>query len=382
MKLYIKGGKIFLSDSRVLYKTIVIEDKIICDIIPNSYKPGNSDKVVDATGKWVVPGFIDIHAHGALGKDTMDSTRDAIHTIGKFFAAHGVTSYLPTVWTSTPELMMKAIDNVANCPQPEDGASHLGVHVEGPYLSMKHRGAQLKGLIRKPDPIEYQKWLNAGVVKLITIAPENKGALEFIDIAVKQGVEFSIGHSGASYEQVIMAADHGVKQATHLYNGMLGIHHRNPGTAGAILTDDRIFAQIIADGVHVHPAMIKLAVRAKGTSRIILITDSIRGTGLPDGDYDYYGQKFIVKDGVARTPEGGLSGSTLMLDQALRNMIKFTGMSLSEVLPMATSVPAEAMGWQNHRGVLKQGADADVVILDEDFNVERTFVLGKEIYYK
>jgi len=217
---------------------------------------------------------------------------------------------------------------------------------------------------------------------LITIAPENEGALEFIDLAVEQGVEFSIGHSGASYEQVIEAADHGVKQATHLYNGMLGVHHRNPGTAGAILTDDRIFAQIIADGVHVHPAMVKLAVRAKGVSRIILITDSIRGAGLCDGNYDYFGQKFTVTDGVARTSEGGLSGSTLMLDQAIKNMIKFTGMSLNEVLPMATSVPAEAMGWSERRGVLKPGADADVIILNDDLIVEKTFVLGKEVFSK
>ena len=382
MSLYIKGGKVFLPDKKVSYNTLIIEDKVVCDIIPNGYKPGSKDKVIDVTGKMVVPGFIDVHTHGTLGKDTMDGTWDAIHTIGRFFAAHGVTSYLPTVWTSTPELMMKAIDNVASCPQPEDGARHLGVHVEGPYLNVEHRGAQLKDLIRKPDAVEFQKWLDTGVVKLITIAPEIEKALEFIDLGVEKNVEFSIGHSGASYEQVIEAADHGLKQATHLYNGMLGVHHRNPGTVGAILADDRIFAQIIADGVHVHPAMVKLAVMAKGISRIILITDSIRGTGLDDGGYDYYGQKFKVTDGIARTPEGGLSGSTLMLDQALRNMIKFTGMSLNEVLPMATLVPAEAMGWSGQRGVLKPGADADVTILNDDLIVEKTFVLGKEVFSK
>lgn len=382
MKTFITGGKIILPDTRIEQKTLVIENQKISEIFVNLPKPGDSDKVVDAQGKWVSPGLIDIHVHGACGLDMMDCSTDAIHTLGHYFADHGVTSYLPTTWSAPPELMLKATENVANCPQTENGARHLGVHIEGPYLSVKHRGAQLKDLIRKPDPIEYQKWLDTGVVKLITIAPENEGALEFIDLAVKQGVEFSIGHSGASYEQVIEAADHGVKQATHLYNGMLGLHHRNPGTVGAILTDDRIFAQIIADGVHVHPAMIKLAVMAKGVSRIILITDSIRGTGLPDGDYDYYGQKFTVTDGIARTPEGGLSGSTLTLDQALRNMIKFTGMPLNEVLPMATSVPAEAMGWSGQLGALKPGADADVIILNDDLIVEKTFILGKEVFSK
>jgi len=330
----------------------------------------------------VVPGFIDVHTHGAFGKDTMDGTWDAIHTIGRFFAAHGVTSYLPTAGTFAPELIMKAIDNVRTCPQPEDGARHLGIHVEGPYLNVEHRGAQQKDLIRKPDAVEYQKWLDTGVVKLITLAPEIEKALEFIDLGVEKDIEFSIGHSGASYEQVVEAANHGLKQATHLYNGMLGIHHRNPGTVGAILTDDRIFAQIIADGVHVHPAMVKLAVMAKGISRIILITDSIQGTGLCDGNYDYYGQKFTVKDGIARTPEGGLSGSTLTLDQALRNIIKFTGMPLNEVLPMATSVPAEAMGWSGQLGVLKPRADADIIILNDELIVEKTFVLGKEVFSK
>jgi len=382
LSLYIKGGKVFLPTKELLYKTLVIEDRIICDIIPPGYKPGSKDEVIDVTGRMVVPGFIDVHAHGAFGKDTVDGSWDAIYTMGRFFASHGVTSYLPTIGTFTPELIMKAIENVVTCPQPEDGARHLGIHIEGPYLNVEHRGAQQKDLIRKPDESEYKKWLGIEAVKLITIAPEVEKAVEFIDLGVEKNVEFAIGHSGASYEQVIEAANHGLKQATHLYNGMLGAHHRSPGTVGGILTDNRIFAQIIADGIHVHPAMVKLAVMAKGTSRIILITDSIRGAGMPDGKYDDYGQKFTVKNGIALTPEGGLAGSTLMLDQAIKNMIEFTGMSLSEVLPMATSVPAQAMGWIEKRGELKPGADADITILNDDLIVEKTFILGREVFSK
>lgn len=300
--------------------------------------------------------------------------------MARFCTEHGVTSYLPTVWSAAPEVMTRAILGVAHCPRPDDGAHHLGVHVEGPYLNPDHRGAQREEVLSPPDPVEYRAWLETGVVRLVTIAPEMEGALAFIDEAVYQGVEFAIGHSGASYDEVVRAADHGVRQVTHLFNGMLGMHHRRPGTVGGCLTDDRLYAQIIVDGIHVHPAMVQLAVRAKTPARVILVTDAIRGTGMPNGVYEFDGQVMHVRGGVSRTPEGALSGSTLTMDQALRNVMDFAELPLHEALPMATSVPAEAMGLMGKKGVLAPGADADVILLDDGLDVQMTLVGGRVVY--
>ena len=377
MKTYLTGGTLLTPDQVLPGYTLVIEDERICSIQAGNVRPEENAQVLDVSGKWVAPGFIDLHMHGAVGVSIMDATVESLHKISRFITRFGVTSWLPTTWSAEPAPTLKAIQGVADSPQPEDAARHLGVHVEGPYLNVEYRGAQLPELIRNADVNEYREWFKTGVVKLVTIAPENEGADQFISEGVKEGIEFSIGHSAADYEQVLRAADLGVRQATHIFNGMVGLHHRQPGTVGGILAEDRIYAQLICDGVHIHPAVVKTLIRAKGTSRVILITDAIRGTGLPDGDYEFGNQKIIVRDGVARTPQGGLSGSTLTMDKALRNVMNFTGLPFHEVLPMATSVPAEAMGWQAKKGTLQPGADADVVLLDAGFNVTRTMIAGK-----
>jgi N-acetylglucosamine-6-phosphate deacetylase len=380
MRTHISGGTLVTPHEILREHTLVIEEDTILAVEPNPLLPEPEDVVIDATRKWVCPGLIDLHGHGAMGVNVMEGRYEDVHQIAKFYAKHGVTAYLPSTWSAGPEQIMRAITSVATCPQFDDGAQHLGIHVEGPYLNPDHRGAQPREVIRKPDPAEYEAWLETGIVRLVTIAPEIEGALEFIDMAVPQGVEFAIGHSGASYEEVVTAADHGVRQVTHLFNGMLGLHHRRPGTLGGCLVEDRLYVQIIADGIHVHPEMIKLAVRVKPPGRVILITDAIRGAGMPDGDYDFGGQIVSVRDGVSRTPEGGLAGSTLTMDHALRNVMSFTGLPLNKVLPMATSVPAEAMGLADEKGSLRPGADADIVLLDRGLHVDMTMIGGRVVY--
>lgn len=380
MRLFITGGTLLTPQDTLPDRTLVIEHGKIAAIEAGGVTPAPGDRAIDARGLWVAPGLIDVHVHGSAGHDAMDPAPEAVHGMARFFARHGVTGYLLTTSTAPFEATLASIQNLASCPQPEDGAYHLGVHIEGPYLNNDHRGAQPPDYLRDADPAEYREWLASGVVRLMTIAPERPGALRCIEEGVAQGVEFAIGHSGASYEQVSQAADRGLRQATHTFNGMLGLHHREPGTVGGVLADDRIYAQVIADGVHLHPAIVKLIVRAKGVGRTILITDAIAATGLADGEYTILGFKAIVKGGVSRTESGGLAGSTLTMDVGLRNMMQFAGLSLNEALMTATSVPAEAMGWAGHKGTLAVGADADVILLDADLNVRQTIVAGHVVY--
>ena len=310
----------------------------------------------------------------------MDATQTALTTIAHYFAQHGVTSWLPTTMSASREAIVAVLDAVADCPQPPDGAQHLGVHVEGPYLTSAWRGAQAPAALRLPDPQEYGAWLRSGVVRLITLAPELPGADQLIDAGRCHGIEFAIGHSGADYETVLAAAERGLRQATHTFNGMAGLHHRAPGTLGAVLDDDRVLAQLIGDGLHVHPAMMRLLLRAKGTERVILISDAMRATGLGDGDFELGGQDVTVRGGAARTLDGALAGSTVTLDEILRRVMHHAGLSLAQALPMASAVPAAALGLAGRKGSLQPGADADLILLDDEAQVRLTMVAGRVVY--
>jgi N-acetylglucosamine-6-phosphate deacetylase len=359
---------------------LVIEDGTIAEISADGRDLDADAESLDARDCWVAPGLIDVHVHGAQGHDTMDATPEALSGMARFLARHGVTSYLPTTVSAPPEAIAAAVENVGHCPQPEDGARHLGVHLEGPYIATDHRGAHLAENVRAPHADEYRPLLESGLLRIVTLAPELDGAPELIDVCVENGVEIAIGHSGATYEQVIDAVERGARQATHIFNRMGGLHHRSPGTAGAVLADDRIYAQVIADGIHVHPAVVKITVRSKAPRRTILITDAMRATGLPDGDYELGGQSVAVTNGVARTGAGELAGGTATLDVVLRNAIDQTGVSLEDALQMATSVPADALGLEGKKGVLAAGADADVILLDRNLRVRATIVAGRIVY--
>lgn len=339
-----------------------------------------SGDFLDARGLWVAPGLVDVHIHGAMGHDVMDATPEALGTVANYLAQRGVTSWLPTTMSAPRAAIDAAIANVASCPQPRDGAQHLGVHVEGPYLNERYRGAQAQDALRTPDPAEYDAWLGDDAVKLITLAPELPGAAALLEAGRRRGIEFAVGHSGADYEAVLVAADRGLRQATHTFNGMAGLHHRRPGTLGAVLDDGRVFAQLIGDGLHVHPAMVRLLLRAKGRDGVLLISDSMRAAGLGDGDFDLGGQVVAVREGMARTQDGALAGSTVTLDEILRRVMHFTGLTIEQALPMASTVPATAMNMQGRVGVLQPGADADVILLDDEARVQLTMVAGRVVH--
>lgn len=337
-------------------------------------------QIIDASRFLAIPGLIDIHVHGSAGADVMDATPYALTKMSAFFVEHGVTSFLPTTITQSKQATDAAIQNIFQYRQEDGGAHGLGIHLEGPYLSQEHKGAQPGEFLRNPEPAEYHKWFETGMIRRVTLAPELPGSLDLIRYGVQHGVRFSAGHTGASYAQMKQAIDEGLNQSTHTFNGMTGLHHREPGVLGAILSDDRITCEVIADGVHVHPAVLQLLVRAKGVERIVLVTDAIRAAGLEDGSYDLGGQFITVHDQIARTAAGGLAGSTLTLERAVRNMVRLGQVSIQHAVAMASTNSAAAAGYAGQKGVINPGADADITIIDSDFNIWLTMIAGKMVY--
>jgi N-acetylglucosamine-6-phosphate deacetylase len=380
--LVIHCGTLVLPKETLHNSFVTAHDGVITKI-SSSPDVGESAVTLDASNETVVPGFVDIHVHGALHHDTMDATPEALDVMSTFFASHGVTSFLPTTMTAARVEIDAALDNIkAVMERGTPGAQILGAHIEGPYLNLKRCGAQLPDLIRPANREEYCSWFDRGIARLITIAPEVAENANLIDEALLCNVAVAIGHSDADYATASKCFMRGITQATHTFNGMRGLHHREPGTAGAILSDDRIVAQLIADNVHVHPAVMNIIYKCKTADRLALITDSMEAVGLGDGTYWLGPQEITVRNGQARTASGSLAGSTLTLDTAMRNIIAATGCSLNEAIVMCSTTPARSIHLEERKGNLTPGFDADITILDHDLHVVKTIVGGRVVHQR
>jgi len=338
---------------------------------------------IDAEGAWLIPGFVDVHVHGGANHDFMDADEEGIRAITRFHASNGTTSMLATTLTASREDLTSVIELAANyMSKPMPYAKLAGVHLEGPFVNVKWKGAQNPAYILPPQPEWLEDWVERfpGVIKIQTLAPEIEGSLDYIEKLAANGIVPSAGHTDATYDQIIAAADHGLRHAVHTFNAMTPLHHRNPGTVGAVLTDDRITAEVIADGHHVHPAGIKLVTRAKGARNVILVTDAMAAAGMPDGDYDLGGLPVHMKCGVARLKENdSLAGSTLTMISAVRFLVQKIGVSLEEASLMASANPARQLGLDGSIGTLEVGKQADFLLLNAELELQSTWIDGKKI---
>ncbi len=379
-RLLIENSRVWAEDRFLEGRTLVVDSGRIAAVPPAAtLAPMPGDRLLDARGAFALPGFVDIHVHGSVGVDVMDGSADSLGRLCRFLARGGVTSFLATTMTDSRARIDAALRTIeSGIGQP--GSPLLGAHIEGPYLNPAFRGSQPATHLRHPEPSEYMPWLESGLSKLVTLAPELPGGDACMRAALQAGATVSLGHSGASYEAAVGYFEAGASQVTHTFNGMPGIHHRRPGLFTAALEHPQATFQIIPDGVHVHPAVVRLLLRLAGIERVAIITDAMQATGLGDGEFALGNVITQVKNGEARTPEGGLAGSTLTMARALRNMMRFCDLTLAEALPMATRVPARSVGVYPRKGSLQARADADIALWDDAAGVVATLIGGKLVY--
>jgi N-acetylglucosamine-6-phosphate deacetylase len=379
MKTLFRNGRFYINGSFVL-GDLLAEDGVIREIA--EVHNGDVAVVYDMEGKLVVPGFIDIHTHGAAGVDVNTATAEDYETICRFFAAQGTTAWLGSVLTDTREQTLWCIEEYKKWKNREhQGAELLGIHLEGPFLSPEYKGAMPEHLLRKGDLElikEYQKAAE-GDVKYITLSPETEGNIPMIPELKKLGIQVAIGHSGADYDTACAAIEAGARGATHTGNAMKLLHQHFPAIWGAVLESDKVFCEIICDGRHLHPGTVRLIIKTKGLDQVVAVTDSIMAAGLPDGNYKLGVNEVVVENGDARLACGGSrAGSTLTMEGALKNLLEYTGRPLREVLRLLTENPARLIGVYDRMGSIEEGKEANLVLLDETCNVLKTYVHGRE----
>lgn len=391
-RLKIYNGKILTPYRMIPQGTVLISDGIITEV-----KEGNidvSDAIeIDAEGNYISPGFIDIHVHGGGGHDFMDGSETAFLKAAEIHAQYGTTSMSPTTLTSEKEDLLKTLELYEQADKKNvKGAQFLGMHLEGPYFAMSQRGAQDPRYIRDPDPEEYMDVISrSNVIKRWSAAPELKGAIPFARYLKSKGILAALAHTDAIYEEVLEGFENGYTLATHLYSGMSGVSRRNAFRYAGVIESayiiDEMDVEIIADGIHLPAPLLKLIYKIKGADRIALITDSMRGAGMPEGESVlgnlHTGLKVIIEDGVAKLPDRtSFAGSVATADRLVRNMIKMADVPLLDAVKMMSSTPARIMNVHERKGSLTVGKEADIVIFDEDIKIQKTIIMGKVVYSK
>ena len=374
MKYCILNGKVILKD-QVIDANVFVSGSKITEI---SKRQPEDETVIDAKGRYVSPGFIDVHSHGRGGSDTMYPTFDDINTITTASIKTGVTSILPTTMTMSVEDTYAAIKNVAENIDKVDGSKILGVHMEGPFFNKKYKGAQPEEFMIEPTVENYHALTGEydWAVKKLSLAPEREGCIPLIEYLVKEGVTFSIGHTDATYDQAVAGINAGATSGTHTYNAMTPLTHRNPGVVGAIMSHDQVYAELILDGIHVSFPAAKVLLKAKGLDKVMLITDSIEASGLPDGQYKLGNQPVYVKDNAARLKDGTLEVSILALNNAIKNAYKNLDLTIYEAVNLASYNPAKNLNLID-LGEIAVNKTADIIMFDDDIRVDFAMVDGK-----
>jgi N-acetylglucosamine-6-phosphate deacetylase len=371
-------GRLVLPDRIVPHGEMIVEGERIAEI---NVSPTRSEVTDRWTDGWIFPGLIDLHVHGIDGSDFMDATDDAFQAIDRALATVGCTEYLGTTMSAPPQALQAVFRTALSVQKNALAAGLLGIHMEGPFIHPEHAGAQQPDVIRPPSVDEMKGYVEqaGALLRRVTMAPERFGGLEFVDWCRQHEILASAGHSHATFDEAMAAFDAGVREVTHLFNAMPPVHHRSPGLVGAALARPDVRVELIADGIHVHPSIIQLVARLKGPQGVLLVTDAIRATLLRDGHYELGGQTITVVDGVARTEQGHLAGSTLTLIKAVFHFADFAQVDLFDAVRAASLTPAQVLGLSDH-GALRPGYLANFSCVDPTGEVRATWRRGRLIF--
>jgi len=379
MKTALKGN-VILPDRILNRGAVLIEEEKITGIY--SRASGISEKIdaIDYGDSFISPGLVDLHLHGALGMDVMDCDIKSLEQIVLHQARCGVTGFLGTTVSSSLDSLLKAVETIKEAAQFSFPSELLGVHIEGPFLSEEKKGAHDPSFIREINKQDIQSLIRSvqGLKAIVSMAPEVENNMSFIKTLTENGIIVSIGHSDATYEEALESFNQGITHATHLFNAMSGYHHKEPGVVGAVLDSPKVTAELIADGVHLHPSALRLVFSRKDKDKICLITDSLKATGMGDGHYKMGNLEFTVKGTEARLRKNGvLAGSVLTLNKAIRNAINWTESPVNQAVNMASLNPARVLGLDDKIGSIQEGKYANLAVFDSEFNVVQTILRGR-----